>query len=332
MRAVVLVGGFGTRLRPLTLSRPKPLLPVVHRPMLERSISGLADAGVDEVILALGFRPDAFEQAFPDGVVEGVALRYAVEPEPLDTAGAVRFAASQVGLNERLLVLNGDVLTDLDVSRLIELHDRSGGHATIHLTEVDDPTRFGVVPIDDRNRVEAFVEKPLADAAPSTWINAGTYVFEPEALAAIPAGRPVSMEREVFPQLVEAEQLYALQDDSYWIDAGTPRAYLDACLHLIDGTRDTERAVHDTATVDPTATVQRSVVSRDATVGPDASVIDSVVLDGAQIGPGATIRDSIVGPRGRVGASASLTRLCVTGDDATIDDGSVHVGEHLPDR
>ncbi len=330
MRAVVLVGGFGTRLRPLTLSRPKPLLPVVHRPMLERSISGLAKAGVDEVVLALGFRPDTFERAFPDGQVDGVRLRYAVEPEPLDTAGAVQFAASQAGVDERLLVLNGDVLTDLDVGRLIDHHERCGGQATIHLTEVDDPSRFGVVPIDAENRVEAFVEKPPAESAPSRWINAGTYVFEPEVLVAIPAGRPVSMEREVFPQLVEAGRLYALQDDCYWIDAGTPRAYLDASLDLIDGTRDTEPAVHDTATVHPTATVRRSVISRDATVGAGASVLDSVVLDGAQIGPGAMVEDSIIGPRGRIGAAASLSVLCVTGDDTRIAEGSTHIGEHLP--
>lgn len=332
MRAVVLVGGFGTRLRPLTLSRPKPLLPVVHRPMLERSLSGLASAGVGEVILALGFRPDTFEQAFPDGEVDGVRLRYAVEPEPLDTAGAVQFAAAQAGVNERLLVLNGDVLTDLDVDRLIDLHERCGGQATIHLTEVDDPSRFGVVPIDGTNRVLAFVEKPPAASAPSRWINAGTYVFEPEVLALIPGGRPVSMEREVFPRLVEAGQLYALQDDCYWIDAGTPRAYLDASLDLIDGTRDSEPAVHGTATVHRTATVRRSVIGREATVGAGARVLDSVVLDGAQIGAGATVEDSIVGPRGRIGAAASLTQLCVTGDDVEIAEGAVHVGEHLPER
>jgi mannose-1-phosphate guanylyltransferase len=300
--------------------------------MLERSIAGLAEAGVDEVILALGFRPDTFEQAFPDGQVDGVRLRYAVEPEPLDTAGAVQFAASDAGVEERLLVLNGDVLTDLDVGRLIDLHERSGGQATIHLTEVDDPSRFGVVPIDDQNRVEAFVEKPPAESAPSRWINGGTYVFEPEALAAIPAGRRVSMEREVFPQLVEAGQLYALQDDSYWIDAGTPRAYLEACLDLIDGTRSSELAVHDTAVVHETATVRRSVISRDVSVGAGATMQNCVVLDGAQIGSGATVEDSIIGPRGRIGATASLTRLCVTGDDTQIAEGAVHVGERLPEQ
>ena len=332
MRAVVLVGGFGTRLRPLTMSRPKPLLPVVHRPMLERSIAGLARAGVDEVVLALGFRPDTFEQAFPSGEVDGVRLRYAIEPEPLDTAGAVQFAATEAGVAERFLVLNGDVLTDLDVGALIDLHERSGGKATIHLTEVDDPSRFGVVPIDDQNRVEAFVEKPPAESAPSRWINAGTYVFEPEALAAIPAGRPVSMEHEIFPALVEAGQLYALQDDSYWIDAGTPQAFLDASLDLIDGTRATETAIHPTAIVHETAAVRRSVVSRDASVAARATLENCVVLDGAQIGPGATVRDSIIGPRGRIGASAALSQLCVTGDDTQIAEGAVHVGERLPDQ
>jgi mannose-1-phosphate guanylyltransferase len=314
------------------MSRPKPLLPVVHRPMLERSIAGLARAGVDEVVLALGFRPDTFEQAFPSGEVDGVRLRYAIEPEPMDTAGAVQFAASEAGVAERFLVLNGDVLTDLDLGALIDLHGRSGGKATIHLTEVDDPSRFGVVPIDDRNRVEAFVEKPPAESAPSRWINAGTYVFEPEALATIPAGRPVSMEHEIFPALVEAGQLYALQDDSYWIDAGTPQAFLEASLDLIDGTRATEMAIHPTAIIHETASVRRSVVSCDASVSAGATVDSSVVLDGAQIGPGATVRDSIIGPRGRIGASAALSQLCVTGDDMQIAEGAVHVGERLPDQ
>ncbi len=332
MRAVVLVGGFGTRLRPLTLSRPKPLLPVAHRPMLERSLVGLSRAGVDEVVLALGFRPDTFQQAFPTGEVEGVRLRYAIEDEPLDTGGAVRFAADQVGISERFLVLNGDVLTDLDVTQLIALHDRSGAEATIHLTEVDDPSRFGVVPIDAENRVEAFIEKPPAGIAPSSWINAGTYVFEPSILTRIEAGRPVSMEREVFPALVEAGGLFAFQDNAYWIDAGTPRAYLDASLHLVDGTRANETAVHAGATVHDTATVQRSVLSRDVSVGAQAVVRNSVVLDGAQIGPGARVTDCIIGPRGRIGASASLSELCVTGDDVQVSEGAVHVGDRLPEH
>src|SRR5262249_36784818 len=157
---------------------------------------------VDQAILSLGYRPDGFAHAYPDNRCAGVALHYAVEPEPLDTAGAVRFAALDAGVAERFIVVNGDVLTDLDVSALVALHDKVGAEATISLTPVDDPSRYGVVPIDAEGRVEAFIEKPPRDEAPSNWINAGTYVFEPSVIDRIPEGRKVSIERETFPGLV----------------------------------------------------------------------------------------------------------------------------------
>ena len=188
MRAVVLVGGFGTRLRPLTEVTPKPLLPVGHRPILEHVVTTLRAGGIDDVVLSLGFRPDAFTDAYPDGTCAGVPLHYAVEPEPLDTAGAIAFAAREAGIDETFVVVNGDVLTDLDVSRLVQVHREHGAEGTIHLTPVDDPSAFGVVEPDEDGRVLRFVEKPPPGTAPTNLINAGTYVLEPSVLARIPVG------------------------------------------------------------------------------------------------------------------------------------------------
>jgi mannose-1-phosphate guanylyltransferase len=218
VRAVVLVGGFGTRLRPLTNETPKPLLPVGHRPIIEHVVAGLARGGVDEVILALGFKPDAFRAAYPDDHCQGVSLVYAVEPEPLDTAGAIRFAAAYAGIDDTFVVMNGDVLTDLDVASLVAFHRDHGAEGTIHLIPVEDPSAFGVVPADAQGRVQAFVEKPRREAAPCNDVNAGTYVLEPSVLDRIPVGRRVSIERETFPAMVADRGLYALATGDYWIE------------------------------------------------------------------------------------------------------------------
>ncbi|HEY1466034.1 MAG TPA: nucleotidyltransferase family protein, partial [Acidimicrobiales bacterium] len=207
MRAVVLVGGEGTRLRPLTLTTPKQMLPVMEQPMIERVLDQLARHGIDEAVLSLGYRPDAFINAYPEGSVGGVRLAYAVEPEALDTAGAIRFAADHAGIDETFVVVNGDVLTDLDITELVDFHHRHHAEATISLTPVDDPSSYGVVPTDSQGKVEAFIEKPPRDEVPTNLINAGTYVLEPEVLARIPKGRRVSIERETFPTLVEAGTL-----------------------------------------------------------------------------------------------------------------------------
>ena len=199
MRAVVLVGGYGTRLRPLTDSIPKSMLPVAHVPLIARLIGGLERGGVDAVTLALGFRAEPFVQAFPGGRCGGVAIDYAVEPEPLDTAGAIRFAAEHAAIDETFVVVNGDVLTDLDLGALCATHRTAGAGATIHLTAVEDPSAFGVADLDPSGRVLAFVEKPSPGSEPSNLINAGTYVFEPDVLDLIEPGRPVSVERDTFP-------------------------------------------------------------------------------------------------------------------------------------
>ena len=336
MKAVVLVGGFGTRLRPLTLHTPKQMLPVVHRPMIEWVVEHLARHGVDTAVLSLGYRPDAFAAAYPDGRCAGVALHYAVEDEPLDTAGAIRFAAAHAGIDERFVVMNGDVLTDLDVSELIAFHDRVGAEATITLHEVDDPSRYGVVDTDDHGRVRAFVEKPPPGEEPSNLINAGAYVLEPSVLDRIETGRRVSIERETFPALVADRSLYAMVDGGvYWLDAGTPETYVQAQLDVIGGRRVQATtspfdAVHPTAVVAPTATVRNSVVGPDARVDDGAEVVDSVVLAGAQIGTSARVTHSVIGARASIGAAATVEALTVVGDDQSVADGSSLKAARVP--
>ncbi|MGH9095384.1 MAG: sugar phosphate nucleotidyltransferase [Acidimicrobiales bacterium] len=315
MRAVVLVGGQGTRLRPLTLTAPKQMLPVGGRPMIERVLAHLRSHGIDEVVLSLGYKPDAFTAAYPDGACAGVRLAYAVEDSPLDTAGAIAFAARQAGIGEAFVVVNGDVLTGLDLGGLIDAHRRAGAEATIALTPVPDPSAFGVVPTDDDGRVQAFIEKPAPGEAPTNLINAGTYVLEWDVLERIPSGRRVSIERETFPGLVAGGTLYAFGSDAPWRDAGTPATYLAANLDLAQP--DVGSVSH--SWVDPKATVAEGAVVR-----------DSVLFPGATVEAGATVTSSIIGWDALVGAGARVEDLSVLGSGASVPAGAVLSGHRSP--
>ena len=318
MFAVVLVGGFGTRLRPLTDDVPKPMLPVGNRPMIVRLAERLAAGGVTDIVLALGFLPDAFRSAFPGDVLDGasgaVRLRYAVEPEPLDTAGAIAFAARAAGVTGTFVVANGDIMTTLPITDLVAAHRAAGVEATIHLTPVEDPSSFGVVEVGDDGLVRRFVEKPAPGETESRTINAGTYVFEESVLDRIPSGRRVSVERETFPALVADGALAAIATDHDWIDTGRPELYLAANLAHLDD------PIAATARVASTARITSSVIGADAVVGDDAEVIESVILPGAEIGAGARLERSLVW--GRIPGGAALVD-CVVGRGA-----SVPVGEH----
>ena len=333
MRAVVLVGGFGTRLRPLTSDLPKQMLPIVDRPMIEHVVGHLAAHGVEEVVLSLGFLPDAFRDAYSDGRCAGIPLHYAVEPEPLDTAGAIRFAAEDAGIDEAFLVLNGDVLTDLAVDELIGFHRASGAEATVSLTPVDDPSRYGVVPTDADGRVTGFVEKPPAGAAPCNWINAGTYVFEPSVIDRIEPGRRVSVEREVFPAMADEGVLYGLRSEAYWVDTGTPETYLGVQLDLLDGVRGPARSgVDDAAEIHPGATVRRSVIGPGAVVAEGSRVCDSVVMAGSRIGEGAVVDGSLVGTDATIGPDARVLGLSVVGHGAEVVAGEHLTGDCRPEQ
>ena len=307
MKAIVLVGGEGTRLRPLTYTTPKQLLPVAGVPMLERAVRHLSAHGVDEVILSMGYKADAFLAAYPDNTCAGVPVRYVVEDEPLDTGGAIAFAADEAAVADTFVVVNSDVLTDIDFTALVALHRSTGARTTIGLTAVDDPSRFGVVVTNADARVTAFIEKPAAGTAPTNLINAGIYVMEPAALDMIDRGRRVSVEREVFPAMVDAGTLFAAEGDGYWIDIGNPVAYIQANLDIAGN-----------SVVDATANVDASAV-----------VTDSVVLDHALVGPGAVIDHSIVGAGASVGARASVREFSVIGPGATVPEGAEVVGAQV---
>lgn len=340
MKSIVLVGGEGTRLRPLTYSTPKQMLPLVGIPMIECVFETLARHGVTDAVLSLGYLPDRFIEAYPSGVIGGVNVTYAVEPEPLDTSGAIRFAAEFAKIDETFLVVNGDVLTDLDVTKLIKFHHDHGAEATIALHPVDDPSRFGVVPTTPEGRVIAFVEKPPAGEAPTNLINAGTYIFEPSVLDRIaPTGR-VSVERDTFPKLAAAGTLFAMADETYWIDTGTPQAFLRANIDLLWGryeSRVIENIVngiwrHASSTVDPSASLTNVVVDRDCVVGADVVLENVVLLPGAIIEPGAQVRSSIIGTRAVIGEGSVLGATCVVGTDVRVAarshlSGDIRLGE-----
>ncbi|MDQ2726536.1 MAG: NDP-sugar synthase, partial [Actinomycetota bacterium] len=320
VRAVVLVGGQGTRLRPLTLTTPKQMLPIAGRPMIERVLAHLEGHGIDDVVLSLGYRPDAFVSAYPEGTCAGVKLHYAVEDHPLDTAGGIAFAARHAGIIEPFVVVNGDVLTELDVGALISLHQARGAEATIALTPVADPSPFGVVPTDESDRVTAFIEKPLPDQAPTNLINAGTYVLQPHVLDLIEPDRKTSIEREVFPALVERGSLYAMASNDAWIDAGTPETYRQANLWWAFRCGG---GVHPDATLADGARVDDSVVGARSVIGAGAVVTGSVLLDGVRVGARSTVTDALVGYRGAIGAGATVGARSVLGDDAVVADGAV---------
>jgi mannose-1-phosphate guanylyltransferase len=348
VKAVVLVGGEGTRLRPLTFTTPKQMLPIVERPMIERVLEHLGRHGVDEAVLSLQYLPDAFKDAYPDNVAAGVRLSYATEPAPLDTAGAVRFAAEAAGIDDTFVVVNGDVLTDLDLGALLAFHRSHGAQGTVRLFPVDDPSRFGVVTTDDDGRVLEFIEKPPADAAPSNLINAGTYVFEPSFLDRVQLGERVSIERVTFPAMVTDGQLYAMSESSYWLDTGTPAAYLQAHVDLLSGRRpgppcpgatlvadglwcaegarvDGEvrgpSLVGREAAVESGALVERSVLGAGSVVHRRAVVRDSVAMAGVVIEEGARVDGAILGRGARIGAECEVGRGSVIGYRVELDPG-----------
>lgn len=327
MHAVVLVGGFGTRLRPLTNEIPKPMLPVGHVSMIERLIGRLERGGVTDVVLALGFKPEPFVDAFPDGRCGDVTITYAVEPEPLDTGGAIAFAAREAGIDSTFIVANGDVMTDLDVSRLLADHRASGATATLHLTSVPDPSAFGVVSIDLADGVSGditqFVEKPAPGTEPSNLINAGTYVFEPSILDLIEPDVRVSIERDTFAKLVAAGSIRGFPTDDYWIDAGVPDLYRAANLDLLgDRTRESCDAIAPGARVDPSATVMNCIVGSGAVIeGGTTTVVDSVILPGAFVGVGAQVESSLV--MGRVEAGATVIESIIGADGVVAEDDHV---------
>jgi len=320
VQALVLAGGEGTRLRPLTLTTPKPVMPLAGRPFLSFMIDWLRGHGVDDVVLACGFLAEAVEAVLGDAHGD-VRLRYVVEDEPLGTAGPARLAADLGLLEDRLLVLNGDVLTDVDLTAQIALHERMGAAATLALVAVEDTASYGVVPTFDDGRVEAFLEKSTGPV-PTNRINAGAYVVERSVIDAIPAGRPVSFEREVFPRLAEAGTLYGHASEGYWIDIGTPERYLEATRDLLSGSVESTLPERDAGG----SLLYAGVDAAAAEIGPL-----SVLGPGCSVGAGSRIERAVLHSGVRVGAGC-VVRESVLGDEVVVEDGAQVEGEAMVGR
>jgi mannose-1-phosphate guanylyltransferase len=329
MQAVVLVGGEGTRLRPLTLTRPKPALPLVDRPFIRYMIEWLGRHGIDEVVMACGFRAEDLRAALGDEVPGGPSIGYVEEEEPLGTAGPVRLAAEMGLLGDRFMVLNGDVLTDLDLSALQRQHEETGAVATLALYPVDDPSSYGLVRRRDDGEVLGFLEKPEPAEIDTDEVNAGAYVLERSVVDLIPAGRSVSIEREVFPRLV-GQGLYGRRLDGYWMDIGTPERYLQATWDILEGRVETDvTATGPGLLIEPGAEVAegaeigpRAVIRIGCEVADEARIADSVLLEGCRVGAGAAIDEAILASAVEVGAGATIESGSVIGEGAAIEAGA----------
>ncbi|MGH3787662.1 MAG: sugar phosphate nucleotidyltransferase [Pseudonocardiaceae bacterium] len=324
VEAVVLVGGLGTRMRPLTLAAPKPMLPTAGVPLLTHLLGRIRAAGVRHVVLGTSYRAEVFANHFGDGCAVGLKLDYVVEQEPLGTGGGIRNVASAL-TEPDVLVFNGDVLSGLNPAEVVRTHRSTAADVTLHLVRVPDPRAFGCVPISSDGQVLGFLEK--TDEPPTDLVNAGCYVFRREVIEAIPAGRPVSVERETFPGLLAAGvRVQAHVDDSYWLDLGTPAAYVQGSADLVRGFAPSpalpgpvgEALLLPGAIVHAGARVEGgSVVGAGCVVQRGAQVLGSVLMDRSQVGPGAHVQRSVLGVGAQVGARAVLHEA-VMGDRAVV--------------
>ncbi|GAA3177430.1 sugar phosphate nucleotidyltransferase [Rhodococcus erythropolis] len=322
--AVILVGGKGTRLRPLTLSAPKPMLPTAGLPFLTHLLARIEAAGIKHVVLGTSFKAEVFEDYFGDGSKMGLEIDYVFETEPLGTGGGIRNVLPKLR-GDNVMVFNGDVLGGTDLNGILETHEKTDADVTLHLVRVGDPRAFGCVPTDEDGRVSAFLEK--TQDPPTDQINAGCYVFKREIIEQIPEGRPVSVEREVFPNLLaEGKRVFGHVDSSYWRDMGTPEDFVRGSADLVRGIAPSpalegprgESLVHPGAGIAPGAVlIGGTVVGRGAEVGAGARLDGAILFDGAVVEAGAVVERSILGFGVRIGPRA-LVRDAVIGDGADI--------------
>ncbi len=349
MKAILLAGGKGTRLRPLTIHTPKPIVPIFNRPFLHYQLDLLKQVPeIDEAILSLNYQPRRIEEIFGDGSDTGLGIRYVVEPTPLGTGGAIRYAGDK--LRESVVVFNGDILTQVDLGAVIRLHRERGAKATIVLTPVANPTAYGLVETDAQGNILRFVEKPQADQITCDTINAGIYVLEPDTFERIPKDTPWSIERSFFPSLIErGETFVAYVDRGYWIDIGTPEKYMQVHRDIMDGRYKASpfAAAPRTACISPRAKIEDGaivespcfidegvVVKAGARIGPysvigrhshieeHAQIDDAVVWANCRISQEAIVRHSIVGRQCHIGRSALVENGAVLGDKSVITDYS----------
>ena len=339
MKAILLAGGKGTRLRPLTIHTPKPIVPIFNRPFLHYQIDLLKQVPeIDEVILSLNYQPRRIEEIFGDGADSGIKIRYVVEPAPLGTAGAIKYAGDN--LTESVVVFNGDVLTQIDLAAVLRLHRERQAKATIVLTPVDNPSAYGLVETDDQGNIRRFLEKPKPDEITTNKINAGIYILEPDTFDRIPSDVSWSIERSYFPSLVErGETFVAYTYDGYWIDIGTPEKYTQVHRDIMDGRY--QAAPFDLPGASRTWVAPDARVERGATIeGPCFIDEGALIKSGARVGPysvigrqtqieeDAVVDGAIIWPNCRVSSQASvrnaiLGRNCHLGRNVSVDGGAV---------
>lgn len=350
MQAIILAGGEGTRLRPLTSNVPKPVITLVDRPFIAYMLEWLKSHGVDEVIMSCGFLADGVRVVMGDGLDYGVCLRYVEEPEPLGTAGAIKLAEQY--LDERFFVLNGDVLTDIDLSAQLAQHEATDARMTLALIAVDDPSAYGLVTLEDNLSVHEFLEKPLPGQQVRTdLINAGAYIATRDVLRLIEPNIKTSWEHDIFPQLI-GKGLYGYRADGYWLDIGTPERYLEATEDILSGrfaighggqlTQISAQATTDGKLTPPLVIGADCVVAKGATVGPSVVLADhveveagavverSVLLDGVRVGEGAVLRDCVVAARAQIGSGVQIGANVIVGEGVVLEPGrTVEAGEKV---
>lgn len=346
MKAVILVGGEGTRLRPLTYSTPKTMVPILNRPFLEHMLKYMRSHRIDDVVLALCYLPDHIRDYFGDGSDHGVKLTYVVESSPLGTAGAVKNVAQH--LDETFFIFNGDVFTDMNLTAMLETHRKKSAKATIALTSVDDPTMYGVVETDSNGRVKRFVEKPKREAVTTNTINAGTYILEPDILDYIPANQSYMFERGLFPLLLErGDPFYSFDSNGYWIDIGTPEKYMQVNKDLLSGELaqtfpgdvykegvwcEEGCSIHHKAKIDGPVVIGRncvieaqayikgpSVIGPDCSIGSGSLVEKSIVWHNVVIGKVAKLQQCIIADAASIGEGCNIAAGCIIGNKVSIE-------------
>lgn len=335
LKALILAGGFATRLRPLSCSRPKTLFPIVNKPLLEWIFEKLAKDGCEEAILGVNALTQFYIRQHRTNK-HGLKMKFSVDPPrmPLGTAGPVKKAEKLLGHDEPFIVLNGDIFSDISYRELYDAHVKSGGLATIALCKVEEPSRYGVAEMADESRIKRFIEKPPKDKAPSNLINAGVYVLSPEVFDYIPSGRAVSMEREVFPKLAEEEKLRGHFVTGLWIDIGKPDEYLQTNKIILDSLASTLKQVktkgfelRNPVAFDKKVSVgEKSVIGpytilgKNVTVGENVQISNSVVFPHVSIGDFADVDGAIIGEGAHIGKHVTLCSGCIIGDHAKIKD------------
>ncbi|TRO49135.1 NDP-sugar synthase [Candidatus Bathyarchaeota archaeon] len=334
MKALILAGGFGTRLRPISCTRPKTLLPIVNKPLLERVLQRLEKTGIKEAILAVNGLTEFYIKKY---TIEkyGLDIKYSIDPpkKPLGTGGPIKKAETLIGKSGPFLVLNGDIFTDLEYKEIIEFHKKKQAIATIALYEVDDPSRYGVAEILDNNRIKQFIEKPKKDEAPSNLINAGIYVLDPKIFNYIPKDKPISMEREIFPKLIKEKNLFGLTMQGLWMDIGKPAGYLQANNKLLKTYHKKNKIIIQNSEIKTPVAIDSDVkiglgtvigpyvaIGKNTIIGNNVKINNSVILPDVTIKEEATIKGAIIGEGAVIGKNVKVNNDCVIGDYVEIED------------